>query len=145
MSKRYHFFLQFFPGFSQNCSLLLSIFSARDDYGMNDREDERSGAQGCAAGSHQEDKNNEIDLFWILREGQTRRHDRPARKPPFLTALGASRTRYYHSLLRWFPKLDLIAIWIFKPCKVPVGIFGGLFDCHALALKVAEDFSHVLH
>src|SRR6516165_6215469 len=45
-------------------------------------------------------------------------------------------------VLGWLPKLDLIAIWIFNPRKVSVGgIFRGLFDCHALTLKVVEDFS----
>src|SRR5450755_5094091 len=48
--------------------------------------------------------------------------------------------------LGWLPKLDLIAIWIFKPRKDPHGgIFLGLFDYHAFTLKMAEDFSHVLH
>src|SRR5262245_21149551 len=47
--------------------------------------------------------------------------------------------------LGWLPKLDLIAIWISNPRKAPVGIFRGLFDCHALTLKMADDFSQVLH
>src|ERR1700693_5783107 len=62
------------------------------------------------------------------------------------TASGASQTRDYHSLLGWLPKLDRIAIWIFKPRKGPHrGIFLGLFDYHAFTLKMAEDFSHVFH
>ena len=49
-------------------------------------------------------------------------------------------------LLGWFPKLDRIAIRIFKPRKDPHGgIFLGLFDCHAFALQMAEDFFHVFH
>jgi hypothetical protein len=48
--------------------------------------------------------------------------------------------------LGWLPKLDLIAIWISNPRKVPVGrIFRGLFDRHALTLEMAEHISHVLH
>jgi len=62
------------------------------------------------------------------------------------SGLGASRIRDFHSLFRWLPKLDRIAIWIFKPREDPHGgIFLGLFDYHAFTLKMAEDFSHVLH
>ena len=42
-------------------------------------------------------------------------------------------------ILGWLPKLDLIAIWIFEPGKVPHGrIFRGLFDGHAFTLKMAS-------
>ena len=40
----------------------VSIFIVRDDYRMND-----PARKGGAAGSHQEEKNNEIHLFGILR------------------------------------------------------------------------------
>ena len=61
----------------------------------------------------------------------------PTRKPLFLT-------RDFYAL-GWLPKLDLIAIWIFDPRKVPVvGIFRGLFDCYAFTLKMVEDFFHAL-
>jgi hypothetical protein len=52
--------------------------------------------------------------------------------------LWALQIRDLDSLFGWLPKLDLIAIWIPNPRKVPVGIFRGLFDCHAIALKLAE-------
>src|SRR6266850_6631321 len=62
------------------------------------------------------------------------------------SGLGASQIRDFYSLFGWLPKLDRIAIWIFKPRKGPHGgIFLGLFDYHAFTLKMAEDFSHVLH
>src|ERR1039458_2549168 len=60
--------------------------------------------------------------------------------PPTFTNQGFLYT------LSWLPKLDLIAIWIFDPRKVPVaGILLGLFDLNALGFKMAEDFFHALH
>ena len=60
--------------------------------------------------------------------------------------MGISQIRDIYSLFGWFPKLDRIAIWIFKPRKDSHGgIFLGLFDYHAFTLKMAEGFSHVLH
>src|SRR5580704_10948955 len=62
------------------------------------------------------------------------------------SGVGASRIRDFYSLFGWLPKLDRIAIWIFKPGKGPHGgIFLGLFDYHAFTLKMAEGFSHILH
>src|SRR5208282_3717602 len=56
------------------------------------------------------------------------------------------RNQGFLFILRWLPKLDLISIWILDPRKVPVaGIFLGLFDGHALTLKMAEHFFHALH
>lgn len=44
----------------------------------------------------------------------------------------------FYSLLRWFPKLDLVAIRIFDPRKLPVGgIVRGLFNAYAFTLEVA--------
>ena len=62
------------------------------------------------------------------------------------SAKGWATRREPTLLLGWFPKLDRIAIRIFKPRKDPHGgIFLGLFDCHAFALQMAEDFFHVFH
>jgi hypothetical protein len=35
------------------------------------------------------------------------------------SGVGASRIRDFYSLFGWLPKLDRIAIWIFKPRKGP--------------------------
>src|SRR5260370_316225 len=73
----------FFPFSSRNRSRSpqLSIFSVRDDYRMNGREDERPSGQGCAADSHPKgnergEENDEIHLFGIHRAGKIRRDDR---------------------------------------------------------------------
>ena len=48
---------------------------------------------------------------------------------------------FFYSLADGLPKLDLIPIWISDPRKVPVrGVLRGLFDGHALALKMLENF-----
>lgn len=56
------------------------------------------------------------------------------------------RPRFLLFTRRRLPKLDLIPIWISDPRKVPVrGVLRGLFDGHALALKMVENFFQVLH
>src|SRR5580704_18981102 len=81
----------------------------------------------------------------VIRRIGTKR-DGFCRRPQYQSSNAQSLSQSKFSLLGWLPKLDRIAIRIFKPRK---GSHGGiclaLFDYHALTLKMAEDFSHVFH
>jgi hypothetical protein len=85
----------------------------------------------------------ESSFVWPLVNGKTAIENIQSSKHFYyghkkLTAFGTSQTGGYRSLLGWFPKLDWIAVWIFKPRKNPHRrIFLGLFDGHAFTLQMA--------